>query len=163
VIAKPDPLLLNALLPWVRAAHVAAVVLWIGGVGFVTTVVLPAVRRDHPPARRLDAFQRLEGRFSWQARFTVAVAGVSGLWMIQAFGLWDRFRHARFWWMHAMVLTWSAFAVMLYLAEPLFLHRALERARRPERAFRAIEIMHWILLALSLVTVIGAVAGAHGA
>lgn len=31
-----------------RAAHVAAVVLWIGGVAFVTTVLLPAVRRDQP-------------------------------------------------------------------------------------------------------------------
>jgi uncharacterized membrane protein len=162
VIAKPDPLLLNAL-PWVRAAHVAAVVLWIGGVGFVTTVVMPAVRRDHPPARRLAAFLRIEGRFSWQARATVAVAGASGVWMAQAFGLWDRFRHPGFWWMHAMVLTWGVFAVMLYLAEPLFLHRALEQARRPERAFLAIEVMHWILLALSLVTLIGAVAGAHGA
>jgi uncharacterized membrane protein len=28
-----------------RAFHVASVVLWIGGVGFVTTVLLPAVRR----------------------------------------------------------------------------------------------------------------------
>ena len=28
-----------------RALHVLAVVLWIGGVGFVTTVLLPAVRR----------------------------------------------------------------------------------------------------------------------
>jgi uncharacterized membrane protein len=151
-----------AALPWLRAVHVAAVVLWIGGVGFVTTVVMPGVRRDHPPGRRLAAFLRLEGLFSWQARVWVALAGASGFWMAHAFGLWDRFRHARFWWMHAMVLTWSIFAIMVYVAEPLFLHRALERARRPDRAFRAMEVMHWILLALSLITVVGAVAGAHG-
>jgi hypothetical protein len=29
-----------------RALHVVSVVIWIGGVGFVTTVLLPAVRRQ---------------------------------------------------------------------------------------------------------------------
>lgn len=152
-----------AALPWVRAVHVAAAVLWIGGVGFVTTVLLPGVARDHAPSRRLGVFLRLEGLFSWQARLTVALVGASGVWMVQALGLWDRFRHASSWWMHAMALTWIVFAVMLYLAEPLFLHRALEQARRPERAFRVMVVLHWALLALSLVTIIGAVAGAHGA
>jgi uncharacterized membrane protein len=154
--APPD------VLPWVRAVHVAAAVLWIGGVGFVTTVLLPSVRRDRPPTRRMAVFLRIEGLFAWQARLTVALVGVSGLWMLQAFGLWWRFREARFWWMHAMVLIWSVFALMLYVAEPLFLHRALAQARRPDRAFRLVAVMHWLLLAASLVTIVGAVAGAHG-
>ncbi len=149
-------------LPWVRAVHVVAAVLWIGGVGFVTTVLLPGVRRDQSPMRRLAAFLRMEGLFAWQARLTVALVGVSGLWMLQAFRLWDRFRDPRFWWMHAMVIVWAVFALMLYVAEPLFLHRALERARRPDRAFRLVEIMHWVLLAASLIAVAGAVAGVHG-
>jgi hypothetical protein len=66
--------------------------------------------------------------------------------------------------MHAMVAVWVVFTVMLFVAEPLFLHRwFLERAKRdPEGTFRRIERMHWVLLAISLVTVLGAVAGAHG-
>jgi hypothetical protein len=66
--------------------------------------------------------------------------------------------------MHAMVAVWAVFTVMLLVAEPLFLHRRLlERARRdPDGTFRRIERMHWALLAISLVTVAGAVAGAHG-
>jgi hypothetical protein len=66
--------------------------------------------------------------------------------------------------MHAMVLVWVLFSVMLFIAEPLFLHRRfLEAARRqPEATFRRIERMHWLLLAISLVTVAGAVAGSHG-
>jgi hypothetical protein len=40
---------------------------------------------------------------------------------------------------------------------------SLERARRdPEGTFRRIERMHWLLLVVSLVTVAGAAAGAHG-
>jgi uncharacterized membrane protein len=42
-----------------RALHVLGVVLWIGGVAFVTTVLLPAVRRikdtfDTRPCMRLQ-------------------------------------------------------------------------------------------------------------
>jgi hypothetical protein len=51
---------------------------------------------------------------------------------------------------------------MLFVAEPLFLHRRLERARRDGGYFRRIERMHWVLLTMSLVTVMGAVAGGHG-
>jgi hypothetical protein len=66
--------------------------------------------------------------------------------------------------MHAMVAVWAVFTVMLFVAEPLFLHRwVLERAKRnPEGTFRRIERMHRVLLTISLVTAAGAVAGAHG-
>lgn len=79
--------------------------------------------------------------------------------------LWDRFLDAGYWWMHAMVGVWALFSVVLFVLEPLFLHRwFLERARRdPERTFRLVERLHWLLLTISLVTTFGAVAGAHGA
>jgi len=66
--------------------------------------------------------------------------------------------------MHAMVFVWAVFTVMLFVAEPLFLHRWLlaRAARKPEETFRLIQIMHWILLAISLVTVLGATLGSHG-
>lgn len=145
-----------------RALHVLAVVFWIGGVGFVTTVVIPAIRRDNPPLRRLSAFLRVEGSFAWQARISVAVAGLSGLWLIAGFDAWGRFGAPSYWWMHAMVGVWTIYALMLFVLEPLFMHRLLVRTRRPDRAFRLMEIMHWALLAASLTTIFGAVAGAHG-
>lgn len=138
------------------------VILWIGGVGFVTTVLLPAVRREYPPERRLKAFHAIERRFAWQARISVLVAGASGLWLVHVFVLWDRFRDPAFWWMHAMVLVWIIFAVMLFVLEPLVIHRAMARTRRPERLFNIVQTMHWVLLTLSLVAAGGAVAGAHG-
>jgi hypothetical protein len=66
--------------------------------------------------------------------------------------------------MHAMLLVWLLFTIMLFIAEPLFLHRRfLEAAsRRPDATFGLIERMHWVLLAISLATVLGAVAGSHG-
>jgi uncharacterized membrane protein len=144
-----------------RAIHVLAIVGWIGGVSFVTTILLPAVRRFKSPAERVDFFESVESRFAAQARVTTLLAGASGLYMVYRLDLWQRFTAASFWWMHAMVGVWLVFSLMLFVAEPLFLHRwLLARAEAaPESTFRLIHWLHWALLAMSLVTAFGAVAG----
>ena len=148
-----------------RALHVLAVVAWIGGVAFVTTVLLPAVRRLKAPQERVQFFEDIESKFAWQARVTTLVVGVSGFYMTHAWDLWGRFASASFWWMHAMVIVWAIFSVMLFVAEPLFLHRwFLRRAtEKPEQTFTLIERMHWLLFLISALTVMGAVAGSRGA
>ena len=74
-----------------RALHVLAVVLWIGGVAFVTTVLLPAVRDLHAAAERVIFFETVERRFGNQARFTSALAGLSSVYMLVRLGLWTAF------------------------------------------------------------------------
>lgn len=147
-----------------RAIHVFGVVLWIGGVGFVTTVLLPAVRRLKEPGERVAFFEAVERKFAWQARATTLLVGLSGVYLIETWDLWDRFTDPAFWWMHAMVLVWVLFTLMLFILEPLFLHKwFLKRAaEKPEATFRLIQRLHWVLLILSLVTVLGATAGSHG-
>ncbi len=145
-----------------RAVHVVAVLLWIGGVAFVTTVLLPAVRRSTPPERRLEEFHRIQARFAPQARLWVLAAGLSGLWMLWRADLWGRFADPHAWWMHAMLAVWLAFAAMLFVIEPLFLHRRMAHSADPEGDFRRLERLHRVALALSLLTVAGAVAGSHG-
>jgi uncharacterized membrane protein len=147
-----------------RALHVIAIVLWIGGVGLVTTVLLPAIRGAYPASERFHTFHLLEARFARQARFTTALAGATGFYMAWRLELWDRFHTAEFWWMHAMVLTWTIFTLMLFVIEPLFLERLLARqaAAAPEATYRFVQRLHWALLVLGLVTVAGAVAGSIG-
>jgi uncharacterized membrane protein len=147
-----------------RALHVFAVVLWIGGVGFVTTVLLPAIRRLRAPDERLALFEFIERRFAWQARITTLITGLTGLDMVFRLDLWDRFLTVSYWWMDAMVLVWLLFTLMLFVAEPLILHRWLmARAKaEPQATFKLVERLHWLLLTASLVTVLGAVAGSHG-
>lgn len=131
-----------------RVVHVLAVVLWIGGVGMVTTVLLPAMRRSWPAEQRFQVFHTLEKRFARQARVTTAVAGISGFYMAWRLDDWSRFRMASFWWMHAMVATWLLFSLMLFVIEPSFLERLLARraASAPEATFRAVEWRHRTLL-----------------
>jgi len=130
----------------------------------VTCVVLPAVTRLAEPARRIAVFEEIEGRFSLQAKFSVTLAGLAGAYMVHRLDAWDRFLDARLWWMHAMVLIWAIFTFVLFVAEPLFLHRWFHRraAVDPEGTFARLRTAHWVLLTLSLVTVAGAVLGAHG-
>lgn len=147
-----------------RMLHVLAVVVWIGGVSMVTTVVLPALRRGDFGADRLAAFHAIESRFIWQARGAVILVGASGLYMIWRLALWSRFHSLEFWSMHAMVGLWTLFAFVLFIAEPLIVHRHFARlaAERPEAAFARLHRVHWVLLVLSMVTVLGAVAGSRG-
>lgn len=147
-----------------RALHVLAVVLWIGGVGLVTTVLLPALRQMPDPAQRLAMFEAVESRFGKQARISVILAGLTGLYMLVRMNLWYRFEWPAYWWMHAMVLIWAIFALMLFIVEPLVLHRrfAARATADSNAAFRTLHWLHIVLLVLSLVTVVGAVAGSYG-
>lgn len=147
-----------------RALHVLGVVIWIGGVAMATMVVLPAVRRGELGADRYLAFQAIERRFVWIARTAILVVGLSGLYMLARLDLWDRFRRFDFWWMHAMVCLWMLFALILFIGEPFILHRRFERKAtiNPESAFARLHHLHWLLLILSLVTILGAVAGVQG-
>ena len=148
-----------------RALHVLAIVVWIGGVAMVTSVILPAVRRMAKPNERIAFFESIERRFAFQARVSTLLAAVTGFYMVYRLELWDRFLDAQYWWMHAMVAVWAVFTLVLFVLEPLVLHRVFnERAQRdPEGTFRLVERLHWVLLTLSLVTTLGAVAGVHGA
>jgi uncharacterized membrane protein len=147
-----------------RALHVLGVVLWIGGVAFVTLVLLPAVRRDVEPDRRINFFERIESGFARQARWVTAITGLAGFYLAYRLNLWDRFEKLSYWWMHAMVGVWGVFTLMLFVLEPLWLHRWFrERARHdPDGTLRLVERLHRLLLALSLVTVAAAAAGSHG-
>lgn len=146
-----------------RALHVIGVIVWIGGVAFVTSVLLPAVRLDTPPDQRIARFEQLERRFAWQARLTTLLTGASGFYMLYRLDAWDRYGDPAAWWLHAMTAIWAIFTLMLFVLEPLVLHAWFHRRaeRLPDGTFRLIQAMHWVLLAASLATVAGAIFGVH--
>jgi uncharacterized membrane protein len=146
----------------VRCLHVVAIVGWIGGVWFVTFVVMPAIARSEAPANRLAAFHRIEQGFAPQAKLWVLLAGASGFWMTHQANLWSRFADPGYWWMQAMLVLWTIFAVMLFVAEPLVLHRRMAASPSPEADFAKMVVAHRVLSLAALVTVLGAMAGAHG-
>ncbi|MBL8642423.1 MAG: hypothetical protein JNK21_00710 [Rhodospirillaceae bacterium] len=147
-----------------RLIHILALIHWIGGVSLVTAVLLPAVRRFAEPTRRIAVFEEIEGRFSFQAKISVTLAGLSGLYLTYRLEAWARFLDLHFWWMPAMALVWAIFSFVLFIAEPLFLHAWFRKraAHDPDGTFAFIQRAHWILLALSTLTIAGAALGSHG-
>ena len=146
-----------------RSLHVLFVAHWIGGVAFVTLVALPLARAQSDPHEGWMLFEAIENRFAAQVRWSIPLAGATGLWMVWRMELWPRFADADFWWMHAMVLVWALFMTIVFVIEPLAHGRLAERAERdPAALLRRLSRAHFVLLAAASVTIIGAVAGAHG-
>lgn len=148
-----------------RAVHVLALVHWIGGVSVVTTIVLPQARRLADAATAVAFFESFERRFVRQVRVSILLAGLSGLYMLQALDAWDRFRHLAFWWLHLMVAVWCLFALMVFVIEPLFAHRRFREfaMRDATAAFALATRLHVLALAISAVAIAAGVLGARGA
>jgi uncharacterized membrane protein len=147
-----------------RAIHVLAVLHWMGGVAFVTMVVLPVGASVADPSRRLAFFEAVERRFSAQVRVSVPLAGLSGAWMAERMGLWVRFLDPSAWWLAAMAVVWLLFMAILFVVEPFVLrgsvrHRILSDV---DRGLRLVQRAHWGLLAAGSVAAAGGVLGAHG-
>src|SRR3546814_19389626 len=114
-----------------RVLHVLAVSMWMGGVAFVTTIVMPFIRRSSPPAERLEAFHHLEGRVDPQTSFWVLLAGAGGFWMTWRADLWARFAALPFCWRPAVFVLRLFFAVVRFILEPLVLPLRLYTSQKP--------------------------------
>lgn len=147
-----------------RTLHVIGVVLWIGGVAFVTTILIPSLKSITDSNHRLALFEQLEGKFAFQARTVTLITGLSGYYMLDVMNAWDRYQQLPFWWMHLMTFIWAIFTLVLFVLEPLILHRWFKKQalKDSDTAFTWLHRMHKVLLTLSLLAVFGAVAGSHG-
>ena len=146
-----------------RALHVLAVIHWIGGLSFVTLVVLPIARSQRINEEAHLLFDVIERHFSARVRISIPLAGITGLWMTYRMALWDRFADLHFWWLSAMFGLWLIFMIMLFVIEPRLHAKFQETARRDSQmAFRRVSRLHEVLLLLAAITAFGAVAGSHG-
>mgnify|MGYP001561173811 CR=1 FL=1 len=147
-----------------RVVHVLGVVLWIGGVSMVTTVLLPALRRMKNTDDPIALFERIEGAFGLQAKVTTLATGLTGFYMLHAMDAWQRYTQVHYWWLHLMTLVWFLFTLVLFVFEPLFLHRWFSEAgaQDPTRTLARAQRLHAVLLTASLLAIVGAVAGGHG-
>ena len=83
--------------------------------------------------------------------------------MLHVLDAWSWYAEPLFWLIHAMTLIWVIFTLVLFVIEPLFMHRWVRNntAQGAARTFAKPQLMHVILFLLSLVMIAGAVAGSH--
>ncbi len=108
-------------------------------------------------------FEAIEKRFSAQVRWSIPLAGLTGLWMVWRLDLWAQFADPTFWWLDAMALVWLVFMGIVFVVEPIAKERiAAEAARDPKGALSRVQRAHLVLLTAAIITILGAVAGANG-
>ncbi len=146
-----------------RTIHVVAIVFWIGGVAFITTVLLPTINKVVDKEQRVLLFEQLEHKFAWHAKLATLATGVSGYYMLDFLNAWQRYQELQYWWLHLMTFVWLIFSLVLFVLEPLFLHRwFIEQAKKDSnKSFKLLQKMHYILLSISILAVVGAVSGSH--
>ena len=84
--------------------------------------------------------------------------------MLSFMDAWSTYLSVNFWWLHLMTFVWLIFTVVLFVLEPLFLHQWFHKQaiKNSDKSFAALQLMHTILLSLSLLAIGGAIAGSHG-
>ncbi len=148
--------------------HILFVILWIGGLGFVTMMVFPVIFKTPEPLQKVLLFQRIEHRFAKLAKTYNAIVGASGIVMLIETG-WHRalFTKAGIP-LTFMVLVWVFWAVMLFGLEPLVIKKMLDNMMKRgeemdiDSIFARMNRMHWALLVLSLLASAAGALTAHG-
>jgi len=144
-----------------RALHVLSLIVWIGGLGMVTTVILPAMHRLDSSEQKAWLFDQIERRFRPQAQVAWIMVGATGVYLLAWLGALARLLELRYWWMDSMIALWAAFGLVLFVAEPLILGPRL-RDRMSQETLARFQVLHWILLIVSLLVIGAVIAGIYG-
>ncbi|MFQ5428495.1 MAG: hypothetical protein ACE5EZ_05880 [Thermodesulfobacteriota bacterium] len=150
-----------------HVVHLIAVILWIGGLAFITTMIFPIIIKTADPLGKVLLFRKIEHRFARTARVYNIITGASGLIMLLYMGWQDALytRHGLS--LLVMILIWVFWFIMLFGLEPLVIRKMLERMMEKDTdldidaVFGRMNKMHWILLVVSLIAVASGACFAH--
>lgn len=142
--------------------HVIGVIIWIGGVAFVTTVIFPMMYRTEGSLEKALLFQRVEHRFAGMVRWLIVMVGATGFWILaDQYGFGILFQ-ARGLGILIMIVAWSFYAGVLLSERKIFARIFADPERIDmDRALKIINAMHWFLLTISFTAVAAGVWFGH--
>lgn len=145
------------------AVHVLGVVVWIGGVAFVTMIVFPMITRMENSIEKVIFFQGIEHRFARIAKRSVEVVGLTGIWMLYITGEWRILFSMAGIGPTLMVLVWTFYLLVLLFEAKIFkIVFGGSAQQETEKIFSHLSRFHWIVLGLSLLAVGVGVWAGHG-
>ena len=150
-----------------HVVHIIAVILWIGGLAFITTLIFPIIIKTADPIAKVMLFQKIEHRFSRMAKIYNLLTGATGIIMVFYMGWQDAIfsRHGMS--LLLMIAIWVFWFVMLVGLEPLVIRKMLDRMMKHsadmdiDAVFSRMNKMHWVLLVVSLIAVASGACFAH--
>jgi uncharacterized membrane protein len=143
--------------------HVICVIVWIGGVAFVTTVIFPMMYRTEGSLEKALLFQGVEHRFAGIVKWLIGIVGITGFWLLFAkYGL-AILAQPKAAGLVIMIFAWALYTTILLLERKIF-GRIFADPEKIDmnKALRMINVMHWFLLAISFSAVAGGVWFGHG-
>ena len=151
------------LVPLLTAVHVTVVVLWIGGVSFVTIIIFPMLLQMGDSLEKVLMFQRVENIFAKQARYYAGIVGMSGFLLLYMKGL-----HTVLFTRHAigvsiMLVAWAFYTFVLTFEKRIFKVIFSDPNKYDaSKVFHLLARFHWIILGVSLAAVFFGVWAGHG-
>ncbi|HEB01878.1 MAG TPA: hypothetical protein ENI12_01445 [Nitrospirae bacterium] len=153
----------GTLLPILAGIHVVTVLMWIGGVGFVTVVVFPMLLRMDDTLEMVLMFHRMENRFARHAKVYIWIVGITGFLMLYLEG-----RFAGLWSMDnlgilVMIGAWAFYLLVLTFEKKIFgIVFGKPEEMDGKKVFRMLTGFHWVVLGVSLLAVFLGVWQGHG-
>lgn len=151
------------LLPVLLATHVLGVVIWIGGVAFVTMIVFPMIMKMESSLEKVLFFQGLEHRFAKIAKISVIAVGLTGGWLLYLTGEWNILFTPAGIGPTLMTIVWTFYVLVLIFEGQLFKFMFRGDAQQDtSRVFFRLSAFHWVVLGLSLLAIGVGVWAGHG-
>jgi len=145
------------------AVHVLGVVVWIGGVAFVTMIVFPMITRMENSLEKVLFFQGMEHRFARIAKSSVVVVGLTGGWLLYVTGEWHILFSIAGMGPTLMLIVWTFYLFVLLFEGKIFKMIFGGKAQQnTDKVFSLLSRFHWVVLGLSLLTVGVGVWTGHG-
>ena len=150
------------LVSFLIALHVVSIVMWIGGVAFVTIIVFPLIARMTGSFEAVMLFQGIEHRFARHVRLYVALAGITGFLALYLEGLEGLLFTVQGAGITIMLIAWAIYVIVLLFEKKIF----KELFGKPEKfevkkVFTGLAVFHWFILGLSLLAVLVGVWQGH--
>ena len=145
------------------AIHVLGVVLWIGGVAFVTMIVFPMIVRMEDSLEKVLFFQGVEHRFAKIAKLCVVIVGLTGACLLSLTDRWGVLFRRNGIGITIMVLVWTFYVFVLLFEGRLFkIIFKGEAQHDTAKIFFKLSVFHWVVLVLSLLAVFAGVFTEYG-
>lgn len=125
--------------------HVLSIVIWIGGVTFVTIIMFPMIQRTKNSLEQVMMFQGVEHRFSKIAKVMVILTGLSGFYLLYEKGLSSG--------VYIMIFVWTLYASLLFFLEKIIFKKVFAKPSGEQldtkQVFFRLQVFHWFVLILS--------------
>jgi hypothetical protein len=151
------------LIPILTALHVTVVVLWIGGVSFVTIIIFPMLLQMGDSLEKVLMFQRVESIFAKQARYYAWITGITGFSLLYMTGLHSLLFTKNTVGVSIMLVAWALYTFILTFEKRIFKILFSDPSKYDAtKIFVLLARFHWVILLVSLGAVFFGVWAGHG-